>query len=48
MCQFNDCGWCYAKDDIENNSNNGACKSPQACPQFKTNDKNVIMSTTDL
>jgi len=33
MCQYNDCGWCYAKDSVINNSSNGQCNKPKECPQ---------------
>lgn len=29
-CKFNDCGWCYSKDE-QANDNQGACKNPQEC-----------------
>lgn len=34
-CTYNDCGWCYAPDDVENNSKVGACQNPRDCPEKK-------------
>ncbi len=48
MCNYNDCGWCYAKGDVEKNDTNGACNAPKECPQFQNTESSVIMSTTDL
>lgn len=31
ICPYNDCGWCYAPNDIENNSVNGACCGTEKC-----------------
>ncbi len=33
-CPYNDCGWCYAPDGVENNANSGACIKPFECPTY--------------
>ena len=32
-CEYYDCGWCYAPDNVMSNNSNGACYRPQECPQ---------------
>lgn len=34
MCKYNDCGWCYAPDNVKTNANAGACNKPKKCPQY--------------
>ncbi len=36
-CKYFDCGWCYAPEDVENNSKNGSCNEPLFCPYFNEN-----------
>jgi len=33
LCEFYDCGWCYADDDKETTASNGACNRKSSCPQ---------------
>lgn len=33
-CEYYDCGWCYAPDNVMSNNTNGACYRPQECPQM--------------
>ena len=35
MCEFWDCGWCYAIERVPNNSQGGQCTKPKECPQYK-------------
>jgi hypothetical protein len=35
-CKYFDCGWCYAPEDVENNSKNGSCNEPLFCPYKKS------------
>lgn len=30
-CNYEDCGWCYAREGVENNSQNGQCNKPKEC-----------------
>lgn len=32
-CEYYDCGWCYAPDNVMSNNSNGVCYRPQECPQ---------------
>lgn len=34
ICKYYDCGWCYAPEEITNNSRNGGCYEPNECPYF--------------
>lgn len=34
MCNYNDCGWCYAPDNVNTNAEAGACNKPEECPQY--------------
>lgn len=36
ICNYWDCGWCYAPDDIETNKNSdSSCIDPKNCPHLK-------------
>lgn len=34
-CDYNDCGWCYAPEDNQNNSRNSECHNPNECHEKK-------------
>jgi hypothetical protein len=34
-CNYYDCGWCYAPNDIKTNAHQGGCVSPENCPYLK-------------
>lgn len=35
-CRYWDCGWCYAPEDVKNNSVQGGCFEPEYCPYKKS------------
>jgi hypothetical protein len=36
-CNYWDCGWCYAPEEVETNAeNSSACESPQNCPHLNS------------
>jgi len=36
-CEYYDCGWCYAPEDVDHNSKNGSCIDPLSCPYLIEN-----------
>jgi hypothetical protein len=34
-CKYNDCGWCYAPENVETNATRGGCFEPEYCPYTK-------------
>jgi hypothetical protein len=34
-CKYNDCGWCYAPENVETNATQGGCFEPEYCPYTK-------------
>jgi len=32
-CEYNDCGWCYAPDEVCTNDNSGQCNNMRECEQ---------------
>ena len=32
VCEYNDCGWCYYRGELEPNDSNGQCRQPETCP----------------
>jgi hypothetical protein len=35
-CNYYDCGWCYAPNDIKTNATQGECTFPENCPYLKS------------
>lgn len=35
LCEYWDCGWCYAPDNVPTNDVNGECNKPVDCPSCK-------------
>lgn len=34
-CKYNDCGWCYAPENVKTNATQGGCFEPEYCPYTK-------------
>lgn len=34
MCKYNDCGWCYAPEEVDKNDESGMCLKPKECSQY--------------
>ena len=38
-CRYYDCGWCYAPEDVKNNSIQGGCFEPEYCATYLMQNK---------
>jgi len=44
-CNYWDCGWCYAPNDVKTNNIQGECIHPECCPYPKSQMKETDIST---
>lgn len=47
-CKYGDCGWCYAPEDVENNSVQGGCFEPEYCATYLMQNKTPMTEKEHL
>jgi hypothetical protein len=47
-CKYYDCGWCYAPEDVKNNSVQGGCFEPEYCATYLMQNKTPMTEKEHL